>query len=197
MLCFGCASAPPRPLSEFEDIPIPKGLVYQPAKSFIFEAPSAKAARLVYRGRIKPETLSVAMRTMLEANGWQHLSTSTEPGRGTVQIYVKDGNSVEVNIQEGLWFTYVALGASRGFPAAPLAMTTIAPIAPEPSDGKATAHVAEAPPGGGIATAETVKPDEVVSSELSKPRTAWESIKTESVSLGRSIKNFFTGLLSD
>src|SRR4029434_6277845 len=72
----GCASAPPKAVrSEFEDIPVPKGLSYQPDKSTIIESPTVKAARLVYRGRLEVDSLATAMRTTLEANGWRHVSS--------------------------------------------------------------------------------------------------------------------------
>src|SRR2546427_746678 len=42
----GCASLSSRPVrSEFEDIPVPKGLSYQPRKSTVIESPTVKAAR--------------------------------------------------------------------------------------------------------------------------------------------------------
>jgi hypothetical protein len=109
-----CASAPPRPVrSEFEDIPVPKGLTYQPGRSTVIESPLVKAARLVYRGRVEPESLGVAMRTTLEANGWRNVSSTTTSGTGSTQVYEKGGNSLQVQIWEGLIFTYVELTASR------------------------------------------------------------------------------------
>lgn len=119
-LAAGCASAPPRPVrSEFEDIPVPKGLSYQPDKSVVIESPTVKAARLVYRGRIEPESLGVALRTTLEANGWRHVSTSSTGQHGTTQVYQKNGNSLQVLVWEGLWYTYVELNASRAVQAQP------------------------------------------------------------------------------
>ena len=54
LLLGACASAPTNPArSEFEDIPVPKGLTYLAAKSTIIESPTVKAARLVYRGRLE------------------------------------------------------------------------------------------------------------------------------------------------
>jgi hypothetical protein len=114
MLAAGCASAPPRPVrSEFEDIPVPKGLTYQPGRSTVIESPTVKAARLVYRGRIEPESLGVALRTTLEANGWRHVSTSSTGEHGITQFYEKSGNSLQVLVWEGLWYTYVELTATR------------------------------------------------------------------------------------
>ena len=58
-LTAGCATTSSRPVrSEFEDIPVPKGLSYQPSKSTIIESPTVKAARLVYRGRVVGTTLT-------------------------------------------------------------------------------------------------------------------------------------------
>jgi len=109
-----CASAPPRPVrSEFEDIPVPKGLEYQPDRSTVIESPLVKAARLVYRGRVEPESLAVAMRTTLEANGWRTVSSTTTASHGTTQVYEKAGNSLQVQISEGIIYTYVDLTASR------------------------------------------------------------------------------------
>lgn len=116
VLLAACASAPPRPVrSEFEDIPVPKGLDYRAARSTVIESPTVKAARLVYRGRVELSSLTVAMRTTLEANGWRHVS-STSSEHGTVQVYEKAGSSLEVRLWEGLWYTYVELTASRALP---------------------------------------------------------------------------------
>lgn len=113
ILLAACASAPPRAArSEFEDIPVPKGLDYQTSKSTIIESPTVKAARLVYRGRLEIGSLTVAMRTTLEANGWRHVS-STSSEHGTTQVYEKVGSSLEVRFWEGLWYTYVELTAGR------------------------------------------------------------------------------------
>ena len=113
ILLAACASAPSRAVrSEFEDIPVPKGLDYQTSKSTIIESPTVKAARLVYRGRLEIASLAVAMRTTLEANGWRHVS-STSSTHGTTQVYEKAGSSLEVRLWEGLWYTYVELTASR------------------------------------------------------------------------------------
>ena len=110
----GCASLSSRPVrSEFEDIPVPKGLNYQPGKSTVIESPTVKAARLVYRGRLEVESLGAAMRTTLEANGWRHVSSTSAGDHGVTQVYEKTGSSLEVRLVDGLWFTYVELTASR------------------------------------------------------------------------------------
>src|SRR5437773_2424579 len=113
---FGCAttttaSRPPR--SEFDDIPVTKGLAYVPDKSMILESPTVKAARLVYRGRLQPDSLAAAERTMLEANGWKNVSSTTTASRGVTQVYDKNGTSLQVLIWEGWWYTYLELTAGR------------------------------------------------------------------------------------
>src|SRR5437667_12634686 len=110
----GCASAPPKAVrSEFEDIPVPKGLSYQADKSTIIESPTVKAARLVYRGRLEVDSLSVAMRTTLEANAWRHVSSTATADHGITQVYEKSGSSLEVHLIDGWWYTFVELTASR------------------------------------------------------------------------------------
>ena len=110
----GCASMSSRAVrSEFEDIPVPKGLTYQPSKSTVIESPTVKAARLVYRGRLEVESLSVAMRTTLEANGWRHVSSTSAGDHGVTQVYEKAGSSLEIRLLDGWWFTFVELTASR------------------------------------------------------------------------------------
>jgi hypothetical protein len=110
----GCASAPPKQVrSEFEDIPVPKGLSYQADKSTIIESPTVKAARLVYRGRLEVDSLSAAMRTTLEANGWRNVSSTAISDHGVTQIYEKAGSSLEVRLVDGWWYTHVELTASR------------------------------------------------------------------------------------
>ena len=110
----GCASAPPKQVrSEFEDIPVPKGLSYQPDKSTIIESPTVKAARLVYRGRLEVDSLAAAMRTTLEANGWRHVSSTSVSDHGITQVYEKAGSSLEVRLVDSWWYTFVELTASR------------------------------------------------------------------------------------
>ena len=99
--------------SEFEDIPVPKGLSYQADKSTIIESPTVKAARLVYRGRLEVDSLSAAMRTTLEANGWRNVSSTAVSDHGVTQIYEKAGSSLEVRLVDGWWYTHVELTASR------------------------------------------------------------------------------------
>ncbi len=113
-LTAGCATTSSRPTrSEFEDIPVPKGLTYQPSKSTIIESPTVKAARLVYRGRLEVESLAVAMRTTLEANAWRHVSSTSAAEHGITQVYEKSGSSLEVRLLDGWWYTFVELTASR------------------------------------------------------------------------------------
>jgi hypothetical protein len=119
LLVAGCVSTPTRTArSEFEDIPVPKGLALVDDKTTVIESPSVKAARLVYRGRLEIGSLATAMRSTLEASGWRHVSTSTAGDAGTVQVYEKGGNSLQVRLWEGLWYTYVELTASRALQAA-------------------------------------------------------------------------------
>jgi len=104
----GCATGSSRSVrSEFEDIPVPRGLAYQPSKSTIIESPTVKAARL------EVESLGVAMRTTLEANAWRHVSSTSAGDHGVTQIYEKAGSSLEVRLIDGWWFTFVELTASR------------------------------------------------------------------------------------
>ena len=118
LLLGACATSSKAVRSEFEDIPLPRGLTYLAEKSTIIESPTVKAARLVYRGRLEPSSLGVALRATLEANGWRHVST-TSVERGITQVYEKAGSSLEVLVWEGWWgiFTYVELTASRALAA--------------------------------------------------------------------------------
>ena len=94
-----CASSPPRAQrSEFEDIPVPKGLVLDWSRSTIIESPTIKAARPFYKGRLTPDSLAVAFRTTLEANGWRYLSSTTAAEKGITQVYEKAGSSLQVLI---------------------------------------------------------------------------------------------------
>lgn len=175
-----CAtSAPPRVYSEFEDIPVPNGLTYQPNKSLIIESPSVKAARLIYRGRIEVVSLRQAMRTILEANGWRHVSTSTTAERGTTQVYEKAGTSVEVSIYEGVWFTYVALGASK-----PLLIA-------QPPAGSAGFQLESSAPAGPLDSSAPVPPSTATGDTDTKPgKSPWARARD-------GIKDFFTRLFSD
>ena len=114
LITTACVSAPPRPVrSEFEDIPVPKGLEYQARKSKVYESPSVKAAWLVYRGRVEMQSLALAMRTTLEANGWRNVSATSTSDQGTTQIYDKGGNTLHVRLWEHLFYTYVEIVTGR------------------------------------------------------------------------------------
>ena len=113
LLTAACATTTTMPLRQFDDIPLPGGLTYQPERSVVIESPTLKAAQLVYRGRLEPVSLADAMRATLEPNGWRHVSRTTTATEGTWQIYEKDGNALEVHIYEGLWYTYLAISASE------------------------------------------------------------------------------------
>lgn len=118
LLTAGCASTSPRVgTGEFEDIPVPKGLSYLESRSTIIESPSVKAARLLYRGRLELTSLVVATRMTLEANGWRSISSTTSGPQGTTQVYEKGGNSLQVRLWEGWYFTYLELTASRALQA--------------------------------------------------------------------------------
>jgi hypothetical protein len=111
LLATGCATKALR--SEFDDVPVPRGMTYQQERSVVIESPTVKAGELVYRGRLEPESLGVAMRTLLESNGWRHVNTTTSAKDGARQVYEKGGNALQVRVYEGLWFTYLAIGVSR------------------------------------------------------------------------------------
>ncbi len=109
-----CASSPPRAQrSEFEDVPVPKGLVLDWSRSTVIESPTIKAARLFYKGRLEPPSLAVAFRTTLEANGWRHLSSTTAAEKGTTQVYEKAASSLQVLIYEGWYYTWAEVAATR------------------------------------------------------------------------------------
>jgi len=113
-LTAGCATSSSQPTrSEFEDIPVANGLTYQPSKSTIIESPTVKAARLVYRGRVEVDSLAVAMRTALEANGWRYVSSTSTSDHGVTQVYEKAGNPLEVRLIDGWWYTYVEMTVTR------------------------------------------------------------------------------------
>jgi hypothetical protein len=109
-----CASNPPRPVkSQFEDIPVPKGMAYRPTDSTVIETPSVSAGREVYRGRLEMESLAVATRTTLEANGWRHVGTTKTAQHGIMQVYEKQGTPLQVLLWEGIWFTYAEYTTAR------------------------------------------------------------------------------------
>ena len=106
--------------SEFEDVPVPAGLTLDSSRTTIIESPTVKAARLFYKSRIKPDSLAVAYRTALEANGWRHVSSTTSASKGTTQVYEKQDSSLQVLIYEGWYYTWTEVSTTRitGRPAA-------------------------------------------------------------------------------
>src|SRR4030095_10766897 len=61
-----------------------------------------------------------AMRTRLEASGWRQVSRTSTIKDGMRQVYEKDGNAMEVHINEGLWYTYLVINASEVIQQAPV-----------------------------------------------------------------------------
>jgi hypothetical protein len=109
-----CASSPPRAQrSEFEDIPVPKGLELDWSRSTVIESPTIKAARLFYKDRLTPDSLAVVFRTTLEPNGWRYLSSTTAAEKGTTQVYEKADSSLQIMIYEGWYYTWVEVSATR------------------------------------------------------------------------------------
>ena len=85
---------------QFDDIVVPGGLVYQHGRSTIIESPVAKSARLIYVGTLPVDQMSDRMRTGLEEHGWRHLTSATSPELGSIQLYQKDGGSLQVIVRE-------------------------------------------------------------------------------------------------
>jgi len=109
-----CATNPPRPVkSQFEDIPVAKGMSYLSGDSMAIETPTVQAAREVYRGRIELESLATATRATLEANGWRHISTTKTSQHGINQVYEKGGTSLQVLLWENWIFTYAEYTTAR------------------------------------------------------------------------------------
>jgi hypothetical protein len=119
LLATACTTTTTAARRQFDDISVPSGLVYQPGDSIVIEAPTVKAAQLVYRGRLEPMTLSDAMRTRLEASGWRQVSRTSSKD-GARQVYEKDGAALDVHVYEGLWYTYLELSGSQVLPPAPV-----------------------------------------------------------------------------
>ena len=133
-LASACATTDParQPRAEFDDIPIPSGLAYIEGGTMIIDAPGAKVARLLYRGRITMAGVSSIMRANLEGTGWRKVGSSVMTAQGTTQVYEKDRSSLQVRVWENPIFTYVELTASRlTTDPGPAAMTST-PVPAEP-----------------------------------------------------------------
>ncbi len=111
--CAASSGAPRAQRSEFEDIPVPAGLTLDNSRTTIIESPTVKAARLFYKSRVKPDSLAVAYRTSLEANGWRHVSSTTSANNGTIQVYEKPDSSLQVMIYESWYYTWSEVSATR------------------------------------------------------------------------------------
>jgi hypothetical protein len=186
LLVTGCATTPLR--SEFDDVPLPRGLTYQPHRSVVIESPTVKAAELVYRGRLEPVSLGLAMRTLLESNGWRHVNTTTAAKDGTRQVYEKGGNALKVHVYEGLWFTYLTMGVAETL------VTGTTPIdngAPRPSAGTV-------PYPERVASASTASVDASVADPQTPPTPAVSdrTKRSSETSFARRVKDFFTNLFS-
>ena len=92
---------------------MPKGLAYQVEDSTVIETPNVKAGRHIYRGRLELDSLTTAIRSTLEANGWRHVSSTKSSQHGTTQVYEKEGDSLQVQLWEGVWYTYAEYTTGR------------------------------------------------------------------------------------
>jgi hypothetical protein len=104
-------------------------MAYLEDRAVIIESPGVKAARLLYRGRVSMATLAPALRSGLEGNGWRNVSSTTTAPQGTILIYEKDRNAVQLRVWEDIFYTYVELTASRLTPAASAPATSAIPTA--------------------------------------------------------------------
>ena len=155
LLTAACATTTTAPRRQFDDIPLPTGLTYQPDRSVMIESTAARAGQLVYRGRLEPVSLSDVMRSYLESNGWQNVSRTSTP-EDTWLIYEKEGRAVEVHIYEKLWYTYLTLSASE------VAQPAIASVGTlEPADGASqTARLDASAPATAMPMAGTTTPSQ-------------------------------------
>jgi hypothetical protein len=173
----------------FEDVPAPRGLAYQPGRSMSIESPSAKAVHLVYRGRTEPDVTAMALRATLEATGWRHISSSTRKAAptGMVQVYEKAGSELQLDISRSLWFTYVTFDVSR---ATAMPAATAARGGEEPTPARTGTLVAAPGNGVGTETADAGRDQHAASAP-----GPWARLKEQTLSLGGSVKTFFSDLL--
>ena len=92
---------------------MPAGLTLDNSRTTIIESPTVKAARLFYKSRVKPDSLAMAYRTSLEANGWRYVSSTTSANNGTIQVYEKPDSSLQVMIYESWYYTWSEVSATR------------------------------------------------------------------------------------
>jgi len=138
LLAAGCATAPAKPpFAAFETLSIPAGLDYRPADSAVIETPDVRAGRVLYRGRVEPQTLAAAMRSNLETDGWKPVGIGTIARSGSTQEYTKGATSLRVRVWEGgffSWYTYLELAAVETGVAQPSPGAAPGPeVAPKPA----------------------------------------------------------------
>jgi len=184
LLTAACTTTAPR--RQFEDIQLPTGLSYQPGRSVVIESPSVKAAQLVYRGRLEPESLGDAMRARLEANGWRPISRTTTARDGTRQVYEKDSNALEVHIYEGLWYTYLAISASE----------TLLSSATQTGSDTSQTTIATAPSQGRPSGPSTAVLDVDAPTTPESRSTGDRATRSADPSFTDRVKHFFTNLFS-
>ena len=184
LLTAACATT--RLRSEFDDVPLPTGLTYQPQRSVVIESPSVKAAKLVYRGRLEPASLALAMRAMLESNGWRHVNTTTAAKDGTRQVYEKGGNALEAHISEGFWFTYLVIGVSETVLTATTQIETGTPRAEAPTVPDQPRIASPATAGGDASLGPP--------STQETPPAAERTTANPETSFAQRVRDFFTTL---
>jgi hypothetical protein len=175
LLTAACATTTTAPHRQFDDIPLPTGLTYQPDRSVMIESPAARAGQLVYRGRLEPVSLGDVMRSYLESNGWQTVSRTSSPS-DTWLIYEKDGKAVEVHIYEKLWYTYMTLSASEVV--LPATASTAGTL--EPKDG----------------ASQTVQLDASTSTAMPATGTTMSTPSSGDPTFTEKVKHFFNNLFT-
>ena len=186
LLATACATT--RLRSEFDDVPLPTGLTYQPQRSVVIESPSVKAAKLVYRGRLEPASLTLAIRAMLESNGWRHVNTTTAAKDGTRQVYEKSGNALEAHISEGFWFTYLVIGVSETLLTATNQTEPGSPQADAPTVPNQARIASPATAGGDASLGPPSTPE--------TPPAAERTTGSPETSFAQRVRDFFTTLFS-
>jgi len=105
----------------FPDIPVPKELIFQREKSFIFETPNVKAGVLILSGNVDIGSLENYFKISMVKNGWRFVN-SYKYGT-TILNFVKEDRACNIRATRETFTTQVEIWVGPVDRAAPVPRT--------------------------------------------------------------------------
>jgi len=95
-------------IPEFDDIPVPRELSRDTARSFVYEAPGVTMGVMTYSGYVKGDSLAKFYRNEMPNHEWQFLNAFSE-GEKYLISFIKSGKSCMISIEESSLSTRITI----------------------------------------------------------------------------------------